>query len=120
MPRDSEFAAPTRRQFLAGAGALTFLVGGDGLIGVARAAPPDEMAFAPNAWLRITADDVITIMLKTTKTRTMKTKTTRTTSRRRKRKKKRLSRWPRQSQRLPRRKDTETKTGTCDRRSAVC
>lgn len=59
-------APPSRRQFLAGAGALTFLIGGNGLIAVARAATVEKSALAPNAWLRIAADNIVTIVFPST------------------------------------------------------
>ncbi len=65
MRRNRASAAPSRRQFLAGAGALTFLIGSDGLIGVARSAK-DDPVLRPNAWLRIAADNTITIVFPST------------------------------------------------------
>ena len=56
----------SRRDVLAGAGALVLLVGSQGLSGVVRAAGADEQVYAPNIWVRIGADDAITIVFPST------------------------------------------------------
>lgn len=66
MQRSSTLA-PSRRGFLAGAAALTFVIGGGGLLRVSRSeAAPAAAGYAPNAWLRIGADDAITIVFPST------------------------------------------------------
>ncbi|MGP1255453.1 MAG: molybdopterin cofactor-binding domain-containing protein [Kiloniellales bacterium] len=57
----------SRRGFLGGAAVLSFAVGSSGLLSVARAAAPTESSdLEPNIWLRIAADDSITIVFPST------------------------------------------------------
>lgn len=57
----------SRRGFLGSATALTFVVGSGGLLRIGQAAEPsDGEALAPNAWLRVAADDSITIVFPST------------------------------------------------------
>ena len=57
----------SRRGFLGGAAALSFTVGASGLVSVAQAAAPTgSNDLEPNIWVRIAADDSITIVFPST------------------------------------------------------
>lgn len=65
--RHASTLAPSRRGFLAGAAALTFVIGSGGLLRVARAEGASAVeGFAPSAWLRIGSDGSVTIVFPST------------------------------------------------------
>ena len=68
MTINAPVPAVSRRGFLAGAGALTFVVGSEGLVGIAQAsdAAASQASLEPSAWVRIDADDTITIVFPST------------------------------------------------------
>ncbi|WP_420345325.1 molybdopterin cofactor-binding domain-containing protein [Pelagibius sp.] len=74
MPRDSHKATAqsdtpslSRRGFLAGTAALTFMIGSGGLVSVARAdAAAADKTLKPSAWLSIAGDGTITIVFPST------------------------------------------------------
>ena len=57
----------SRRGFIAGATALTFVIGGAGVLSVSQArASGGNAALEPSIWLRIASDDAITIVFPST------------------------------------------------------
>lgn len=62
--RDSSFAKPTRRAFLTGGAGLTLAVMLPLGRGRGAALAQTQAPFAPNAFIRITADDTVTVLIK--------------------------------------------------------